>query len=48
MTSVTFNEILNGLKNLGTVECDIVLVHSSLSSFGYVEGGAETLKEHQL
>ncbi|MGC8934693.1 MAG: AAC(3) family N-acetyltransferase [Thermoproteota archaeon] len=43
MASVTFNEILSGLKNLGIIEGDVVLVHSSLSSFGYVEGGAETV-----
>lgn len=38
---VTKEEIINDLKKLGLREGDIVLVHSSLSSIGYVEGGAD-------
>lgn len=36
-------EIEAGLRELGLRQGDIVLLHSSLSSLGYVEGGAETL-----
>ncbi len=37
-------EILRGsLEALGVKAGDLVLVHSSLSSFGYVEGGADTV-----
>ncbi|UCD93117.1 MAG: AAC(3) family N-acetyltransferase [Methanobacteriota archaeon] len=36
-------DIKNGLKQLGLKRGDIVGVHSSLSSFGYVEGGADTV-----
>lgn len=35
--------ILRGLKRLGVCAGDILLVHSSLSRFGHVEGGAETV-----
>jgi aminoglycoside 3-N-acetyltransferase len=37
------NEIKQGLQALGLKEGDIVLLHSSLSSMGNVEGGAETV-----
>ena len=36
-------EIEDGLKQLGLARGDIVEVHSSLSSFGWVEGGAATV-----
>lgn len=36
-------DIVNGLRELGLKEGDVVLVHSSLSSFGYVEGGADAV-----
>lgn len=36
-------DIVEGLKRLGLKTGDIVMVHSSLSSFGRVEGGAETV-----
>ncbi|MDP6355252.1 MAG: AAC(3) family N-acetyltransferase [Planctomycetota bacterium] len=43
MPPVTFDDILTGLRSLG-IDCgDVAFVHSSLSSFGYVEGGAETV-----
>ena len=35
--------IADGLQSLGLKRGDIVIVHSSLSSFGYVEGGADTV-----
>jgi aminoglycoside 3-N-acetyltransferase len=38
---ITKQDILNDLKKLGLKEGDIVLVHSSLSAIGYVEGGAD-------
>ncbi|MGC8805853.1 MAG: aminoglycoside N(3)-acetyltransferase, partial [Candidatus Ratteibacteria bacterium] len=40
---VTKNDIVLGLKKLGLRKGDIVLVHSSLSSLGKVEGGPETV-----
>lgn len=41
--TVTKSEIVSGLKKLGLKKGDIVLVHSSLSSLGKVEGGPETV-----
>jgi aminoglycoside N3'-acetyltransferase len=35
-------DIENGLRELGLRRGDVVEVHSSLSSFGWVEGGAAT------
>ncbi len=43
--NVDLEEIVKSLKFLGLKNGDIVLVHSSLSSFGYVEGGAKTVIE---
>ncbi len=42
-TKVTQTDIEDGLRDLGLGEGDIVLVHSSLSSLGHVEGGAEAV-----
>lgn len=36
-------DIAKGLKKLGLKSGDIAFMHSSLSSFGHVEGGAETV-----
>ncbi len=38
-------DILSGLKCLGLNKGDNAFVHSSLSRFGYVEGGASTVIE---
>ena len=38
-------EIEEGLRELGLVEGDVVLLHSSLASFGHVDGGAPTVVE---
>ena len=46
--TVTQQDITQGLRGLGLKEGDIVGVHSSLSSFGYVEGGAETVVDALL
>ena len=43
MTSVGAKEIVAGLRRLGLPTGSRVLVHSSLSSFGHVEGGADTV-----
>lgn len=43
--TVNKNDILKALKELGLSDGDVVLVHSSLKSPGYVEGGAETVIE---
>jgi len=40
---VTGKDIEEGLRDLGLKSGDIVLVHSSLSSFGRVEGGADAV-----
>jgi len=42
-TVVMKEDIKKGLRELGLKRGDIVGVHSSLSSFGYVEGGADTV-----
>ena len=41
--TVRKSDIVQGLRELGLKEGDAILVHSSLSSFGYVEGGADTV-----
>ena len=38
--AVVYGDIVSGLRGLGLRPGDRVLAHSSLSSFGYVEGGA--------
>ncbi|RJS85340.1 aminoglycoside N(3)-acetyltransferase [Candidatus Bathyarchaeota archaeon] len=40
---VTKDDIMAGLRRVGLREGDVVFVHSSLSSFGYVVGGADTV-----
>ena len=40
---VTREDIKRGLKQLGLKRGDVVGVHSSLGSFGYVEGGADAV-----
>ncbi|WP_433161535.1 AAC(3) family N-acetyltransferase [Kribbella sp. CA-247076] len=42
---VTTAEIGDGLRRLGLTRSSGVIVHSSLSSFGYVDGGAEAVCE---
>ena len=46
--SVRKEDIKAGLTGLGLKKGDIVGVHSSLSSFGHVEGGADTVIEALL
>jgi aminoglycoside 3-N-acetyltransferase len=41
--TVTVEDIEKGLRELGLSAGDRVMVHSSLKSFGHVEGGAETV-----
>lgn len=41
--TVSQNDILNGLRETGIVLGDTVMVHSSLSSFGKVDGGPEAV-----
>lgn len=38
---VTSADIAQGLRRVGLGKGDLVVVHSSLSAFGYVEGGAD-------
>ncbi len=42
---VTKEEIVNALRNAGVIQGDFLLVHSSLSAFGRIDGGAETVIE---
>ncbi len=37
------NDFVTQLKNIGIAEGDVLLVHSSLSKIGYVDGGAQTI-----
>ena len=41
--TVTQTDIVNGLRAMALNEGDLVLVHSSLSAFGYVAGGADAV-----
>ena len=43
MINVTKTDLLNGFKQLGIQKGMSLEVHSSLKSFGYVEGGAKTV-----
>lgn len=45
MMSVKKEDITKAVKELGIVPGDIVLVHSSMKSMGYVEGGPEAVIE---
>jgi len=46
--AVTRKDIVEGLEALGLRSGDVAFVHSSLSSFGHVEGGAETVVQALL
>jgi aminoglycoside 3-N-acetyltransferase len=41
--SLTCNDLIRDFKTLGIQSGDLLLVHSSLSTLGWVEGGAETV-----
>ena len=43
MRTVSYDEILAGLKGAGVAPGDVLLVHSALTPIGYVEGGAATV-----
>ena len=43
MSTLGRDEIADGLRSLGVDAGDVVFVHSSLSSLGHVDGGAETV-----
>lgn len=47
-TVVTQGDIVAGLQQIGLQPGDLVQVHSSLSAFGYVEGGADTVVDALL
>lgn len=40
---LTREEIVEGLRRLGLKTGDVVLAHSAMRTFGYIEGGAETV-----
>lgn len=48
MNTITKQNIIDGLKELGVAEGQKILMHSSLSSLGHVEGGATTVIEAVL
>jgi aminoglycoside 3-N-acetyltransferase len=43
MSDVTQQDIVAGIRSLGVQPGDLVLAHTSLKSFGRVDGGAETV-----
>ena len=43
--AVTQADIRDGLLSMGIGPGDVVFVHSSLSAFGHVDGGADTVIE---
>ncbi len=43
MNAIKEEDIVAGLKRLGISAGDVILVHSSLKSFGYVDGGADAV-----
>ena len=43
MSDVTEQDIVAGIRSLGVQPGDLVLAHTSLKSFGRVEGGAVTV-----
>ncbi|MFP3903992.1 MAG: aminoglycoside N(3)-acetyltransferase [Armatimonadota bacterium] len=45
---VSRHDIIAGLCDIGLKDGDLVQVHSSLSAFGYVEGGADTVVDALL
>ena len=45
---VTRADIVSGLRAMGVCSGDLIQVHSSLSSFGFVEGGAGTVVDAML
>ncbi len=45
---VTFQQLVDGFAAVGLEQGDMVIVHSSLSSFGYVEGGADAVVDALL
>lgn len=45
---VSYSMLVDGLGSLGLTNGDTVIVHSSLSRFGYVEGGADTVVDALL
>jgi aminoglycoside 3-N-acetyltransferase len=47
-TRVTKADIIAGVRAIGLREGDVAQVHSSLSSFGYVEGGADAVVDALL
>lgn len=45
MSAITDKTLIDDLRRLGVRQGDCVMLHSSLSSLGFVEGGAETVVE---
>ena len=45
---VTLDDLIEGFRRVGVHQGDTIFCHSSLSKFGYVEGGAETVVDALL
>lgn len=45
---VKFDDLFEGFRRVGVHESDLVYCHSSLSKFGYVDGGADTVVDALL
>ena len=43
ISQITHKDIVKGLRKLGLTQGMSVMVHSSLKSFGFVKGGAQTV-----
>jgi len=48
LPTVTRQDIVDGLRKVGLVTGDVAVVHSSLSAFGRVDGGADTVVDAVL
>jgi len=46
--TVSFEDLVRGFEEIGVRPGDVVFVHASLSSFGYVDGGVDMLIEALL
>ena len=47
MAGITRLKLFDGLRDLGLRNGDVVMMHSSLSALGFVDGGAETVRRRE-
>ena len=48
LTTVTSHDLQEGFRNLGLYLGDVLFFHSSLKSFGWINGGADTIIDNAL